>query len=55
MEVNQTMVNHILNHIKNIKTVDMGIRLSAVMVINTVNLFKYTGEKMLFIMLWRIY
>ena len=54
MDVNQTMIYHILNHIKNIKTVDMGIKLSVVMMINIVNQFRYKEEKMLFINLWRI-
>ena len=37
MAVNQIMINYILNHIKSIKTVDMDIRLSVVMMI-------YRGE-----------
>ena len=44
MNVNQIMINHILNHIKSIKTVGMDIRLSVVMMINTVNQ-SYIEEK----------
>ena len=51
MAVNQIMINHILNDIKGIKTVDMDIRLSVIMVINIVNKFRYI-EKLVFIILW---
>ena len=44
-DVNQIMINHI----RSIKSVDMDIRLSAVMIISTVNQFRYIEEKMLFI------
>ena len=54
MDVNQIMINHILNHIKSIKTVGMDIRLSAVMMINTVNQFSCIEEKMPFISSWKI-
>ena len=37
------MMNHTLNHIKNITSVDMDIRLSVVMMMNTVNQI-YEGE-----------
>ena len=37
------------NHIRSIKTVDMDMRLSVVMMISIVNQFKYIEEKMLFI------
>ena len=43
------MMNHILNHIKNITSVDMDIRLSVVMMMNTVNQFRYIKEKIMFI------
>ena len=43
------MMNHILNHIKNITSVHMDIRLSVVMMMNTVNQFRYIKEKMMFI------
>ena len=48
-DVNQIMINHILNHIRSIKTADLDIRLSVVMMISIVNQFKYIEEKMLFI------
>ena len=51
--VNQIMINHILNHIRSIKTVDMDIRLSVVMIIGIVNQFKYMEEKMPFISSWK--
>ena len=38
------ILNHILNHIRSIKTVDMDIRLSVVMMISIVNQFKYIEE-----------
>ena len=47
------MINHILNHIRSIKTVDLDIRLSVVMMISIVNQFRYTEEKMLFIVSWK--
>ena len=53
LAVNQIMINHILNHIQSIKTVDMDIRLSFVMMISTVNQFRYIEEKMLFISSWK--
>ena len=37
--VNQIMINHILNHIRSIKIVDMAILLSVAMTINIVNQF----------------
>ena len=43
MADNNIMINHMLNHIKSIKTVDMDIRLSVLMIINVVNQFRYTG------------
>ena len=49
MPANQTMMNHILNHIKNITSVHMDIRLSVVMMMNTVNQFRYIKEKIMFI------
>ena len=54
-DVNQIMINHMLTHIRSIKIVDMDIRLSVVMMISTVNQFKYKyiGEKMLFISSWK--
>ena len=48
MDVNQIMINHIPNHVKSIKIVDMAIRLSVAMTINIVNQFRYVEEKMLF-------
>ena len=39
-DANQTLMNHILNHIKKIKYV---------MMMNTVNQFRYIEEKMMFI------
>ena len=48
-EVNQIMISHILNHIRSIKTVDMDVKLYAVMMISIVNQFRYIEEKMLFI------
>ena len=39
-DANQTLMNHILNHIKKIKYV---------MMMNTVNQFRYIKEKMMFI------
>ena len=51
-DVSQIMISHILNHIRSIKTVDMDIRLSVVM-ISIVNKFKYIEEKMLFISSWK--
>ena len=48
-DVNQIMINHIPNHIRNIKTVDMAIRLSVIMMTSLVNQLRYTEEKMLFI------
>ena len=53
MAVNQIKINHILDHIRNIKTVDMDIRLSVVMMISIVNQFRYIKEKMLFISSWK--
>ena len=53
-DVNPTMINHILKLIKIIKTVDMGIRSSVVMMTNTVNQYRSTEVKMLFINSWRI-
>ena len=47
MAINQMMINHILNRIKSIKTVDMDIRLSVAMTINIVSQFRYIEEKML--------
>ena len=47
MDVNQIMINHMLPHIRSIKTVDMAIRLSVVMMISIVNQFRYIEEKML--------
>ena len=52
-DVNQMMINHIPNHIRGIKTVDMNIRLSVVMIISIVNQFRYIEEKMLFITSWK--
>ena len=52
-DVNQIMVNHIPNHIRSIKTVDMVIRLSVVMMISIVNQFNYIEEKMPFISSWK--
>ena len=46
-DVNQIMINHILNHIRSIKTVDMDIRLSVVMMISIVNQSRYIEQKML--------
>ena len=51
-DVNQIMINHMLNHIRSIKTVDMDIRLSVIMMISIVNQFRYIEEKMLFISAW---
>ena len=48
-DVNHVMINHIPNHTRNIKTVDMTIRLSVVMMISIVNQFRYVEDKMLFI------
>ena len=45
-DVNQIMIYHILNHIRSIETVDIG--LSVVMIISIVNQFRYIVEKMLF-------
>ena len=50
-DVNQIKINHIPNHIRNIKTVD--IRLPVVMIISIVNQFRYIEEKMLFISSWK--
>ena len=47
------MINHILNHIKSMKTVDIDIRLSVVMMINIVNQFRHIEEKMPFISSWK--
>ena len=52
-DVNQIMINHIPNHIRSIKTVDMAIKLSVAMMISIVNQFKYIDEKMLFISSWK--
>ena len=44
-DVNQIMINHTPNHIRNIKTVDMDIRLLVVIMISIVKQFKYNrGE-----------
>ena len=53
MDVNQIMISNILNHIRSIKTVDMDIRLSVVMMISIVNQFKYIEEKMPFVSSWK--
>ena len=54
MDVNQTMImNYIPNHDRSIKTVDMAVMLSVVMMINIVNQFRYIEEKMLFISSWK--
>ena len=44
-DVNQIMINHIQNHIKSIKTVDMARKLSVDMMMSIVNQFKYIKEK----------
>ena len=46
------MINHIPSNIRNIKIVDMAIRLSVAMTINIVYQFRYIEEKMLFISSW---
>ena len=51
-DVNQTLINHILKHIKNIKTGGMDIRLFVVMIINIPNQIKFI-EKMLYTNSWR--
>ena len=53
MDVNRIMINHILNHIRSIKTVDMNMRLSVVMMISIANQFRYIEEKILFIRSWK--
>ena len=52
MDANQIMINHMPNHIRSIKTVDMAIKLSVVMIISIVNQFRYIEEKMPFISSW---
>ena len=52
-DVNQTLINHILKHIKTIKYVGMDIRLFVVMIINIPNQLKFIGEKMLYTNSWR--
>ena len=52
-DVNQTLINHILKHIKTIKTVGMDIRLFVVMIINIPNQLKFIEEKMLYTNSWR--
>ena len=51
-DVNQTMTNHIPKPIKNILTVDMGIKWFVVMITNTRNQFRSIEAKMLFTNLW---
>ena len=51
-DVNQIMRNHIPNHFRSIKTVDMDIRLSVVVMISIVNQLRSIEEKMLFISSW---
>ena len=53
-DVSQTMKNHTQKLIKSTQIVDMGIRLSVVMMTNTVNQYRYTEVKMLFTNSWRI-
>ena len=53
MDVNQIMINHIQNHIRSIKIVDMDTRLCVVMMISIVNQFRCIEEKMLFISSWK--
>ena len=53
MGVNQIIISHRLNHIRSIKTVDMDIRLSVVIMINIVNQVRYIEGKMLFISSWK--
>ena len=53
-DVSQTMKNHTQKLIKNTQIVDMGIRSSVVMMTNTVNHYRSTEVKMLFINSWRI-
>ena len=52
-DVNEIMINHMPNHIRSIRTVDMDIRLSVVMMISMVNQFRYTEEKIVFISSWK--
>ena len=40
-------------HIRSIKTVDMAIRLSVIMMISIVNQFRYVEENILFINSWK--
>ena len=51
-KVHRCQLNHIPNHIRSIKTVDMDIRLSVVMMISIVNQFRHIEEKMPFISSW---
>ena len=48
-DANQTLMNHILNHIKKIKYVGIYGYKVVVMMMNTVNQFRYIKEKMMFI------
>ena len=52
-DVSQLMINHIPNHIRSKKTVDMAIKLSVVKMISIINQFRYIEEKMLFISSWK--
>ena len=53
-DVSQTMKNHTQKLIKSTQIVDTGIRSSVVMMTNTVNQYRSTEVKMLFINSWRI-
>ena len=52
-DVSQTMKNHKQKLIKSTQIVDMGIRSSVVMMTNTVNQYRSTEVKMLFINSWK--
>ena len=54
MDVSQTMKNYTQKLIKSTQIVDMGIRSSVVMMTNTVNQYRSTEVKMLFINSWKI-